>query len=102
MLYGLILFSVIEYFINSFFTKRLINYPLKNQLLDLLPFIFMSFIIFMAMYSITFLSLDLILMLVVQFIVGAFVFLVINEILKLNEYIEIKVKAISIIKKFIS
>lgn len=99
MIYGLILFAVIEYFINSYYTKKLINYSVKDQLKDIFPFILISFLTFITMYLITLLSLSLLTMLVIQIVLGVIVFVAINELLNLNEYIEIKTTFMKMLKR---
>ena len=100
MLYGLVIFSIIEYFINSYFTNRLIDYPLKKQIIDLIPRLGISTIMFCSMYCISFLNISLLKTFILQIFVGVVIFFVINEILKLEEYKEIKLKTIDILKKF--
>jgi len=90
MLYGLVLFSVIEYFINSYYTKRLINYSIIDQFQDILPFLIISLIMFSVMIGITFIELSLVQMLIIQLISGGFSFIIINELFQLNEYLELK------------
>ena len=90
MIYGLIVFSIIEYFINSFYTKKLINYTIKQQIKDILPFILISFIVFCTVWAITLLTISYSLMLIFQLIIGLLTFIAINETLQLIEYIEIK------------
>jgi O-antigen/teichoic acid export membrane protein len=102
MLYGVILFSIIEYFINSYYTKRLINYSVKNQLADIAPFIFLAFTIFVPMYATTFLNVNLLFMFIIQVVIGILTFITVNEFLKLEEYKEIKMRVLDSIKYLIS
>lgn len=102
MLYGLILFSVIEYFINSHYTKSLINYSLKDQVKDILPFLSTAIIIFSIMFSLTFFDLTVQQMLIFQLIAGGISFLITNEIFRLNEYLEIKIRIVKVYKKIIA
>ena len=53
------------------------------------------------MYGITHLRLDSLTMLIVQLSVGTLIFLIVNELLKLNEYMEVRAKIISTLKKII-
>lgn len=99
MIYGLILFSIIEYFINSFYTKKIIGYTLKQQFKDVLPFFIISGITFITMLSFTLLNLKLIFILPLQIISGSMIFVVINEILNLKEYQMLKTKLFSMIYK---
>ncbi|MFV1450192.1 lipopolysaccharide biosynthesis protein [Maribacter sp. HS] len=98
MIYGLITFSIIEYFINSFYTRKIINYNLKNQLKDFLPFFTIAIVTFVSMLSITYFLSDIYLMLFIQLITGVIVFISINEIIKPMEYLTIKNKLLSILK----
>src|SRR5690606_33203939 len=102
MLYGLILFSIIEYFINSYYTKKLINYSLNEQFKDIFPFLIISAVTFLVMYSVTFFEINSIQLLTFQLVTGGISFIIINEILKLKEYLEIKTKIIKIYKKYTS
>ncbi|WP_298505736.1 lipopolysaccharide biosynthesis protein [uncultured Maribacter sp.] len=99
MLYGLILFSIIEYFINSYYAKKLISYSLLEQIKDIIPFLITPVVMFVVMFIISKFDFSLLLMLVLQIFVGLVTFLLINERLQLKEYIEIKSKVISIVKK---
>lgn len=99
VLYGLVVFSIIEYFINSYFAKQLINYSVISQIKDITPFLFISIITFLPMFLISFTSLSYSTMLLVQISVGLLTFYVINEITKTSEYLEIKTKVLETIKK---
>ncbi|WP_405246914.1 lipopolysaccharide biosynthesis protein [Cellulophaga sp. Asnod2-G02] len=98
MLYCLVSFSIIEYFINSFFTKKLINYSILEQLKDIFPFLTKSIIIFLLTFSITFFQLTNISTILIQLSMSVFLFVTINELTKNSEYLEIKNKLKSIIK----
>ena len=102
MLYGLVLFAFIEYFINSYYTKKFINYRIKDQLLDMLPFFVIAFGTFLGMFGISLLNLDLVAMLCLQIFSGGLTFVLINEISKPKEYLEIKYKIIDLCRKSIN
>lgn len=99
MLYGLIVFSFMEYIINSFYAKKLISYSFWEQLKDIAPFVLISGITFIIMLIISNINISLILMIILQLLFGLLTFLFINEKLKLNEYLEIKSQLKSIFKK---
>jgi O-antigen/teichoic acid export membrane protein len=42
MIYGFIIVSTFSYYLNSYYTGRLIGYPLKEQVFDILPYLGMS------------------------------------------------------------
>ena len=102
MLYGLVLFSLIEFFINSWYTKKLINYSIIDQMKDITPFLIISFTTFLSMYLVSLLKLSLLGMIISQILIGVFIFFLINERLKLNEYLEVKSKISSTINKVIN
>jgi len=99
MIYGLILFSVIEFFINSYYTNKLIKYSIVQQLKDIFPFFVISLICFVSMLLISILEINLYLMIGLQLCVGLFVFVIVNELFKQNVYLEIKNKVIDLLKK---
>lgn len=45
LLYFQIIFSFIAFYINAYFTGRMINYPIKEQLLDILPSILLAIVV---------------------------------------------------------
>ena len=98
MLYGLVLFSILEYFINSFYAKNLINYSILDQIKDVFPAIVIASITFVVMYIISYLPLSLIPMLLIQLFLGLITFYLANEKFKLNEYLEIKTKLLNFCK----
>jgi O-antigen/teichoic acid export membrane protein len=42
MIYGQICFALVSYYLNSYYTGRLIGYPFKEQVFDLLPYLGMA------------------------------------------------------------
>lgn len=91
MILGIILNSMFGYFLNSYYSGRMISYPVKEQIVDLVP----SFFLILLVGIITFLIgkiiiLSSIYMLIMQISISVFTLILFSEILKLNEYIEIK------------
>ena len=94
MLYGLILFSIIEFFINSYYTNKLIDYSILNQLKDIFPYFLMSIIIFLSMLSINLFNISGVYTLILQLLLGMIVFVILNRILGIKEYKEVKYREI--------
>ena len=91
MLFGLIVASVLAYLINGFYSGKLINYSIKEQILDIVP----SFIYAIIMGAFIFcfdyyLPLKPIYMLIFQISIGCMVIIAISEFFKLEGYFEIK------------
>lgn len=99
MLYGLICFSIIEFFINSYYTNKLIDYSIINQLKDIFPYLIISIILFLSMLSVNLLNISNIYALVVQLLGGLTLFIFLNELLKIREYKEIKDKILTLLNK---
>jgi len=99
MLWASVFNSFLAYFLNSHYSAKLIHYPTKNQIFDILPTFIISIIIAFGMWSITLLPISIYLMLPLQFLLGVSFAYMIYEKLGLSEYKEIKKLGLSIINK---
>lgn len=90
MIYGQIMVSVFAYYLNSYYTGKLINYPLKEQVLDFAPYLGLSAIMGLGVISVQGLSLssDLIL-LVCQVVTGVFLYAGLNWVCKTYAFFEV-------------
>lgn len=50
MIYGIIITSIISYYLNSYYNGILIHYPIREQVLDLLPYLVVSVLMGSAAY----------------------------------------------------
>ena len=99
MLWGSVCTSFIAYFLNSYYSANLINYPTKEQIKDILPTFLVSFVTAAAMWSLTFLSLSNWLLLPLQCLLGIILAVLIYERLHLPEYMEVKQLAFSLLRR---
>lgn len=99
MLWGSVVTSLIAYFLNSYYSANLINYPTNEQIRDILPTFVISFIVAAFMWSISFFDISVYILLPIQIIVGMLFALFIYEKLHLDEYLEIKQLALSAFKR---
>lgn len=51
MIYGMIVISIISYYLNSYYNNILISYPIKEQMLDLFPYFIMASLMGFAVYA---------------------------------------------------
>ncbi|MEW6115770.1 MAG: lipopolysaccharide biosynthesis protein [Nitrospirota bacterium] len=51
MIYGMIINSVISYYLNSYYNGVLVDYPLREQVLDLLPYLIVAIVMGSAVYA---------------------------------------------------
>lgn len=99
MLLGSVITSFVAYFLNSYYSARLIDYPTSKQIHDILPTFCISFVIAFIMWCFSFLNISFYLMLPLQCIIGLLLALCIYERMKLEEYLEIKYLIFSLIKR---
>ncbi len=90
MLIGTVVVGIIAFFLNSYYSGRVLNYTSWDQIKDLLP----SFGIAMAMavivYIMSFIPLSYYILLPIQVIVGAMVTIILCELIKPEEYLQLK------------
>ena len=99
MLWGGVLISFIAYFLNSYYSANLINYPTSEQIKDILPTFLTSFVVAVFMWSVSFLNISVYALLPIQILVGILLALFIYEKLHLDEYLEVKQLALSALKR---
>ena len=99
MLWGSVFTSLIAYFLNSYYSANLINYPTKDQIKDILPTFLVSVVTAAAMWSLTLLSLSNWLLLPLQCLLGIILAVFIYERLRLPEYVEVKQLAFSLLRR---
>ena len=99
MLWGSVFTSFIAYFLNSFYSADLINYPTKDQIEDILPTFGVSFVTAAAMWCLSLLDISMYILLPMQCLLGLVLSVVIYEKLKLEEYIEVRQMVISLLKR---
>lgn len=90
MLIGVVIQSIISFFLNSYYTGRLLQYSSWRQLLDVAPSYGVALVIAVSVYFLKYLPLSMWIILPAQLLVGALVFLILNERLRLEEYLNVK------------
>lgn len=78
--------TIISSFINAFPNRKLVNYSFGDQIRDIVPYIFMSLIMFIGAYSITLLNLNNWLLLISQIVVGILLYLIMSLVFKPEPY----------------
>ena len=91
MILGMWVNSLIAYYLNSYYSGRHINYPMREQVADILPSLllalFMGAMVFMAGWLMTFDNLP---KLILQIFIGGIISIGLSELLKLEAYLYIK------------
>lgn len=99
MLWGSVFTSFIAYFLNSYYSARLIDYPTSQQIKDILPTFSISFIVAAAMWGLSFLPISIYLLLLLQCVLGGMIAVFIYELIKPEEYQEAKQMIFLLIKR---
>ncbi|MCK5218628.1 lipopolysaccharide biosynthesis protein [bacterium] len=91
MLVGMIINSIIAYFLNSFWSGKLINYPVKEQIRDIAPSFMAAIIMGFSVYALGFvLPYSSASVLFFQSTFGLLIIIVIGHIFRLGSYVEIR------------
>lgn len=99
MLIGTIIVGIINFFINSFYTGRKLDYSSWRQLKDVAPSYGVALLIALSVFFLKNLPLPSLLILIVQMLVGVGIFFFVCEFTKMEEYNEVKCIAKSFLMK---
>ncbi len=98
MIIGMIVNSFIAYFLNSYWSGKMIKYPMMEQILDITPSFFVALLmgisVFTAGHLLNFLP---VIVLAIQVLMGAVIVLSISELFKIDTYGEMKDIVINIL-----
>jgi O-antigen/teichoic acid export membrane protein len=88
---GMIVNSIIAYFLNSYWSGKLINYSMREQILDITPSFLLAIIMAIIVYFIgSLLPFSNFYILIIQIITGGIIVFSFCELTKMNAYIYIK------------
>ena len=85
--YGMLANSIISQIINSWPNRKLIDYKYKDQIIDIIPNIFLSILMSLIVYTIKFMHMNTILTLLVQVTVGAITYIALSYIFRNDSFI---------------
>ncbi|MDD5976514.1 MAG: lipopolysaccharide biosynthesis protein [Bacteroidales bacterium] len=89
MLYTIVITGIISYFLNSYFSGKLLGYSSWMQLRDIAPSFFISLTMALVVYCLKFLPISNWVILPIQIVVGIIVFFFLCKITKIEEYKEV-------------
>lgn len=90
MLYTNILIAIIAYFLNSYYSGKLIGYSSWMQLKDVAPSYGVATLIALSVFFLKYLPISNWIILPIQLIIGTIVFLSLSHLFKMQEYKELK------------
>ena len=89
MLYATVMTNIIAYFLNSFFSGKLLGYSSWMQIRDIAPSFAISMIMAVIIYLLKYLPISNWIILPIQIVVGILVFFILCKITKIKEYKEV-------------
>ncbi|HWY10350.1 MAG TPA: lipopolysaccharide biosynthesis protein [Bacteroidia bacterium] len=90
LVWGMIALNFVGYYINTYFTKIIIDYGFREQIKDLLIPIALTAMLIVIMYGLSYLIKGQLVQLIVLPIMGAVFYIIASFFLNLNEYAEVK------------
>ena len=78
--------SLISCFVNASPSKKMVGYSYFEQIRDILPPLILSFIVFIIVYLISILNINIILMLCIQIFVGIISYILLSLLFKVKEF----------------
>ena len=99
MLYINIVTVIIGYFLNSFYSGRLVGYSSRMQLKDIAPSYGIALVVFMSVWFFKFFSISYWFTLPIQIVVGIIVFMVVCRLIDMKEYQEVKILIMPFLKR---
>lgn len=95
MLWGSVFAGMFAFYLNSYYSGKLLNYSTTDQVKDILPSFGIAVIMAIITYLVSLLPLSPFIILPLQIIIGAVITIVLCEIIKPEEYKELKSIALS-------
>lgn len=91
MIIGMIFNSIVAYYINAYYSGKLIGYPIQEQFKDIFPSFALALTVGILVFFIgNIIPFSSILKLIIQILLGIGLTVLFSEIVKLKEFIEIK------------
>lgn len=101
LIVGFVTGGCIDFWLNSYYSGKYINYNTRNQLKDIYPSLLVALSIAVPVYFLSFLDINAFLLLPIQMIVGYVIGFLILERTKLEEYKDLKQIVIPITNKML-
>lgn len=86
MAYGLFLNEFLSQIVNTWPNKKLLNYSYKEQIKDILPYLFMASFMGVIVYLVGLWEGNYVLLLIIQILLGLVVYIVLSVLLKIEEF----------------
>ncbi|MEG1555441.1 MAG: lipopolysaccharide biosynthesis protein [Bacteroidales bacterium] len=101
MLWSGFFVNIIAVYMNTYYSKKLINYSLQEQLRDILPFFMISSMMGILVWSLSLLDLSVWIILPLQLFSGFVIYVGLNELYRSEDYVEIRNIVVRNIKRIL-
>ena len=78
--------AIISTFVNAYPNRKLLNYYYLEQIKDILPNLLITIIMFVIVYSISFININVYLLLIIQIILGIIIYVGLVYLFKLESF----------------
>lgn len=85
--WGIVAFNAICLFINAIPNKRLLNYGIKEQIIDILPIFAVTLLMGVLVYMVTLFNLSPFLTLILQIMLGLLSYIVFSQLFRIESYL---------------
>ena len=99
MLIGSVMTGFFAYYLNARYSGPFLKYSITEQIKDILPSFGVALTMALVVYVISYINISAMWLLLIQITVGALITFVLCELFKLEEYVEIKSIALSMLSK---
>jgi len=90
MIYGFIIVNILSCYLNSYYSGKLINYPLKEQIFDLAPYFGIAMVMGIGVYLIRWFRFpNNCTLLISQVLVGILIYTAISWIFRMTAFVEV-------------
>lgn len=90
MIYGMIVNTIVSYYLNAYYNKILINYSIREQLFDLFPYLVVTIIMGLGVYIVGLPPYpNQLILLLVQIFTGAIIYVILCRVFRLTIFMEI-------------
>ncbi|MFZ2322080.1 MAG: lipopolysaccharide biosynthesis protein [Ignavibacteriaceae bacterium] len=91
LILGMLFLNIVSYYLNSYWSGKLINYSFINQIKDILPSFFLAAFIGVIVFLIgDFIKIGYLWKLIIQISSGIIIFWILGETIKIDDYIYLK------------
>ncbi len=99
LVWGSVVLNFVCYYLNAFYSKRIIEYGIMNQMKDLINITFMSSVVFIMLFLLNYIIQNTLLLLFIIPVLGMCLYIALAYILKVDELLKIRHILSGILKK---